>query len=403
MRKTPSASRLQIAVFGRRNAGKSSIVNALVNQPVAIVSEVPGTTTDPVFKSIEIHGLGPCMIVDTAGLDDAGVVGELRVARTRQILDRTDLALLVMDACAGSDDIEIELLRVLAERNIPALVVANKIDKLPADAALPGAFAELGAPIVAVSALCGTNIETLKEAIKTAAPREERERTPLAGLVAPNSVVLLVMPQDLEAPKGRLILPQVQTIRDALDRDTISVAVKADRVKEALAVLRDPPALVITDSQAFERVAKDTPPSVPLTSFSIVFTRLKGDLAAAVAGAETIDRLKDGDAILIAEACTHHPIEDDIARVKIPNLLKRRTGREFKIRYSAGHDFPCADDVKLVIHCGSCMLTRTETMTRYRCAIGKKIPITNYGIAIAHLLGILPRALKPFGPPDSGS
>ncbi len=247
-----------------------------------------------------------------------------------------------------------------------------------------------------MSALRGTNLAALRQVILDAAPREEAEKTPLSGLVAPNSVVMLVMPQDLEAPKGRLILPQVQTIRDALDRDTICVGVKAGRLKKALAALREPPALVITDSQAFEQVARDTPEDVQLTSFSIVFARLKGDFAAAIAGAQAIDGLAEGDTVLIAEACTHHPIEDDIARVKIPKLLKRRTGRNLDIRYSAGHDFPCGDEVKLVIHCGSCMLTRTETMSRYRSACARKIPITNYGIAIAHLLGILPRALAPF-------
>jgi [FeFe] hydrogenase H-cluster maturation GTPase HydF len=427
MEKPPSASRLHIAGFGRRNAGKSSIVNAIVDQSVAIVSEVPGTTTDPVFKSVEIHGVGPCMVVDTAGLDDFGVIGDLRVARSRQILDRAHLALIVADAAEGFSALEEELLDLLDEREVPTLIVVNKIDLLPRFSSLLtkplsgarffgqlphaqlSALADVSVPVLGVSALHKVNIDALKQAIAEFAPKGMEETTPFAGLISAGDMVVLVVPIDVEAPKGRLILPQVQALRDALDKDAFSVVVKADRLKDALASLKRPPVLVVTDSQAFAEVARDTPLEIPMTSFSVLYARLKGDFEAAVAGAKAIDTLREGDTIQIAEACTHHPIEDDIARVKIPALLKRKTGKNFNIKYTTGHDFrprremkngsghsQPAQDVKLIIHCGSCMLTRRETLSRYNVAAEKKIPITNYGIAIAYLLGILPRVLAPF-------
>ena len=397
MNAAPRGLRLHVGLFGRRNVGKSSLLNALTRQDVSIVSPTPGTTTDPVEKPMELLPLGPVLFIDTAGVDDEGALGALRIARTRKVLDRTDLALLVAEAGAWGS-FEEALLAEIAGRSLPLVVVLNKRDVTPPSPALLSRLASSGLAAVETSALSGSGIGALRQALLATAPAEALESRRVVGdLVSEGDLVVLVVPIDKEAPKGRLILPQVQTIRDLLDADAFSLVVKERELKTALSRLSSPPKLVVTDSQAFLKVAADTPPGVPLTSFSILFARFQGDLTEMVRGTLGIERLKSGDRVLVAESCTHHPIGEDIGRVKIPRWLRQYTGLPLDVIHVQGHDFP--DDLSpysLVVHCGSCMGNRRETLSRILRCRAAGIPITNYGLTIAYSLGILERALGPF-------
>ncbi len=387
---TPGADRVHIGFFGRRNAGKSSVVNAVTGQEVALVSAVRGTTTDPVSKAMELLPMGPVMIIDTPGFDDEGALGTERVRRTKQVLNRTDVAVLVVDATAGLTDCDRELTAIFREKDIPFLVAYNKADLLPADWAAP-------ADGVAVSALTGAGIKAFKDRLAVLAKTEDTKLQIVGDLIHPSDFVVLVTPIDKAAPKGRLILPQQQTIRDVLEADAAAIVVKEYELRETLESLGKKPALVVTDSQVFAKVAADTPEDVPLTSFSILMARYKGFLDSAVRGVAAIDRLKDGDRVLIAEGCTHHRQCDDIGSVKIPRWLKAHTGKDLVFETSSGQSFP--DELTpyaLVIHCGGCMLTEREVRYRVKCAADQNVPLTNYGTVIAAMQGILPRALRPF-------
>lgn len=386
---------MHIGIFGRRNVGKSSVLNALVKQQVSIVSETPGTTTDPVEKTMEFKPLGPVVFIDTAGVDDSGALGNMRIARTMKVIDRTELALLVADAWSAYEK---DLITLFKKKNIPCVVIANKCDLGGKGTLHTGAAALNCRFIVNVSATELTGFAELREAIIRAAPEEFLDQAaPMAGIVRPDDLVVLVTPIDLEAPKGRLIVPQVQVLRDLLDHDACALVVKENALAGALAGLKNNPALVITDSQAFKKVAEIVPEKIPLTSFSIIYARFKGDLAEMVSGAKAIAKLADGDKILIAEACSHHPVEDDIGRVKLPKWLKEFTKRDLKIKVCAGRDFPeDLSSYKLVIHCGGCVFNRRELLARIEKAKKARVPITNYGLAIAFLAGIFNRAIKPF-------
>ncbi len=397
MKDTPKGMRLHIGLFGRRNVGKSSLLNALTRQQVSLVSDVPGTTTDPVEKPMEMLPLGPVLFIDTAGLDDVGSLGRMRAERTRSVFDRTDLGIVVADG-GCLEEFEEGILSELCTRQVPVIVVFNKADL---EAPREEALRELRSrkiPFVRAVATQGQGMAELREALVRSAPEEFMNMPPVLGdLIPPGELVVMVVPIDLEAPRGRLILPQVQAIRDVLDHDCYCMVVKDRELRDALDRLKRPPALVVTDSQAFLKVAKDTPDGVPLTSFSILFARLKGDLEEFVRGAEAVDSLENGDRILIMEACTHHPIGEDIGRVKIPRWLRQYTGLDFEFVHQQGHDFPHdLGGYRLVIHCGSCMLNRREVISRILRCRGAGIPITNYGVVIARSLGILNRALSPF-------
>lgn len=394
--KTPRGMRLHIGLFGRRNVGKSSLLNALTRQATSLVSDQAGTTTDPVNKPMELLPLGPVLFIDTAGIDDDGALGVLRVQRTRQVLDRTDVAVLVTDD-AQLGPYEIGMIEEFRARAVPVIVVFNKIDV----ASSQGAAATLvGERVwtVQTSAVLGLGLDELREALLMAAPERERATPPiLADLVGPGELAVLVVPIDKEAPKGRLILPQAQAIRELLDSNAMCLVVQDTEVGAALDRLRVPPKLVVTDSQAFREVAASVPPTVPLTSFSILFARLKGDLTQQVLNTMAIERLRPGDRVLVAEACTHHPIEDDIARVKLPRWLNRSVGGELRFDYVQGHDFP--QDLSahhLVVHCGACMLNRKEVQNRLLRCKRAGVPMTNYGLTIAYSLGLFERALEPF-------
>lgn len=395
MQDTPKGNRLHIAIFGKRNAGKSSIINALTNQQIAIVSDKAGTTTDPVYKAMELLPIGPVMIIDTAGLDDIGEVGELRIKKTKEVMDKTDLAILVFTSESEELTLEKQWYEELSEKNIPVIGVINKIDKLEVN---EDYFKEkFNVPFVKVSAKENTNIDKLKDVIIEKAPFDFERSTLVGDIINSKDVVLLVAPQDIQAPKGRLILPQVQTIRDILDKDAVVITVKDSELEYFINKLNFKPNLVITDSQVFKKVNEIVPKSIPLTSFSILMARFKGDLKAFIEGAKAIDALKPGDKILIAEACTHHALKGDIAREKIPNWLNEKAGGELQIKVSAGSDFP--DDIenyKLIIHCGACMFNRKQMMSRVLKAKNYGVPITNYGIAIAHINGILERVTQVF-------
>ncbi len=397
MRSTPKGFRLHIGLFGRRNVGKSSLLNALTRQDVSIVSHVAGTTTDPVEKPMELLPVGPVLFIDTAGIDDVGDLGEMRVRRTRQIFDRTDVGVIVSAAGAWGD-FEDGVLAELADRETPAIVVFNKSDVAAPPAELLVRLKREKVPHVSTVATAGEGILDLREALIKAAPDEFINAPSILGdLVGAGELALLVVPIDLEAPKGRLILPQVQSIRDVLDVDAYCMIVKERELRDALDRLNRPPAIVVTDSQAFLKVAGDTPPDVPMTSFSILFARCKGDLNELVRGALAIDRLRPGGRVLVAEACTHHPIGEDIGRVKIPRWLTQYVGGELHFETVQGHDFP--DDVSgydLVVHCGGCMWNRREMLSRILRCRRAGVPITNYGVTIAYSLGIFERALEPF-------
>lgn len=389
--------RLHIGIFGRRNAGKSSILNALTSQEVSIVSEIAGTTTDPVEKPMELLPLGPVLFIDTAGIDDTGALGEKRIRKTMQVFDRTDLGLIVSTLTEWGEFEEL-ILKELKDRNIPVVVVLNKTDLGLPNACLRQSFSAEKITVVETSALTGAGIQELRQTILKVAPDDFINRQGIVSdLVAPGEAAILVVPIDKEAPKGRLILPQVQTIRDLLDNDSFCMVVKERELREALARLNKPPKLVVTDSQAFLKVAADTPQEIPLTSFSILFARYQGDLTEMVKGAMTIDQLKTGDKILIAEACSHHPIGEDIGTVKIPRWLTQYVGGKLEFVHHRGHDFPDnLEDFKLIIHCGACMWNRREMLSRLMKARLAGVPITNYGLTIAYSLGIFERALQPF-------
>lgn len=397
MNTTPVANRLHIGIFGKRNVGKSSFVNALTGQNVSIVSPVAGTTTDPVGKAMEIHGIGPVYIYDTAGIDDTGDLGEMRVGRTKAIMGKINLAVVIATA-DRFDDQDRALLDDLKARGAQYLLVFNKKDVCPVEEGMKKSLDETGIPFVAVSCLTGEGVDAARQRMIEVARTLEAERSTIVGdLIGHGDLVLLVVPIDLGAPKGRLILPQVQVIRDILDNDAAAIVVKEREIEYVLRNLKAPPGLVICDSQVVLKVSGDLPPGVRLTTFSIVFSRLKGDLATFVEGVRAIDRLQDGDRVLICEACTHHPVPDDIGRVKIPRWVKLYTGKDITFDVHAG---PILDreisGYKLIIHCGGCMINRAEMLGRIRETEEKKIPITNYGVAISHVHGVLRRALSPF-------
>ena len=386
LQSTPSSERLHIGFFGRRNAGKSSLVNAVTGQQLAVVSDVKGTTTDPVSKAMELLPLGPVVIIDTPGFDDEGALGTLRVQKTKEILRRVDVAVLVADATVGLTDTDRDLLTLFAAREIPALIAYNKTD-LPHPTVTDG---------LSVSAKNGTGVEALKNAIGQLAG--EREQKPIVrDLLQSGDLAVLVTPIDSAAPKGRLILPQQQTLRDLLDGGCLATVTRETELPAALAALAAPPAIVITDSQAFGVVSQIVPPSVPLTSFSILMARYKGNLPAAVEGAAMLDKLQDGDKVLIAEGCTHHRQCGDIGSVKLPAWINKYTGKQIDFAFCSGNEFP--EDLspyRLVLHCGGCMQTEREMRSRARIATDSGVPMTNYGVAIAQLHGILRRSLSPF-------
>ena len=399
MNQTPASERVHIGFFGRRNAGKSSVMNAVTGQDLAVVSDVRGTTTDPVYKSMELLPLGPVVMMDTPGIDDEGELGALRVRKSYQVINKTDAAVLVIDGGVGVTPEDKALLKRIREKKIPYVIAVNK-KELAAPDALEKIVDELSSEdgeIIAVSAATGEGIDELKEQIAAAADTEEPERYIVRDLLKPSDMAVLVVPIDKAAPKGRLILPQQQTIRDILEADAVSVVVKETELKNVLGQFQNKPKMVITDSQAFEKVAADTPEDILLTSFSILFARYKGDLAAVVKGVTALDTLEDGDAILISEGCTHHRQCDDIGTVKLPRWIREYTGKEIRIETTSGTEFP--DDLtkyKMIVHCGGCMLNEREMKYRLKCAEDQGVPMTNYGITIAYMKGILKRSVEVF-------
>ena len=389
MNAAPSANRIHIGFFGMRNAGKSSVVNAVTGQELSIVSDTKGTTTDPVQKAMELLPMGPVLIIDTPGFDDEGQLGQLRVRKTRQVLNKTDVAVLVVDAAVGMTDLDRELLALIKENNIPHLLVYNKSDLVAEEKAEDGA--------IFVSAATGKNIHELKERIAALGKSAEEEKRIVGDLIGENDLIVLVTPIDEAAPKGRIILPQQQTIRDILDSNAMCVVTKETQLTETLQSLGKKPRMVITDSQVFGKVSADTPADIPLTSFSILMARYKGFLESAVKGVAAIETLQEGDTILIAEGCTHHRQCNDIGSVKIPRWLRNHVGQNVNIELSSGADFP--EDLsryKVIIHCGGCMLPAREVMYRLKCAEDQGVPMTNYGIAIAYMQGILRRSVDIF-------
>ena len=394
LNQTPSANRVHIGIFGKRNAGKSSIINAITGQSLSIVSDVKGTTTDPVSKAMELLPLGPVVIIDTPGIDDAGELGTLRVKKSYQVLNKTDIAVLVVDGTVGIAKEDEDLIQKMKDKKIPFVVVMNKLD----EAIKLGIETMIKTPQeIWVSTVSGENIYELKEKISLLAPKDETKYPIVADVLEPKDFVVLVVPIDSAAPKGRLILPQQQTIRDILEADACAMVVKETELKETLEQIGKKPKLVITDSQAFSQVAKETPEDILLTSFSILFSRHKGNLLEAVKGAKAIDRLEDGDTILISEGCTHHRQCDDIGTVKLPSWILEYTGKKVQFAFTSGTEFP--EDLspyKMVIHCGGCTLNEREMKYRIRYSVNQKVPITNYGIMIAYMKGILKRSISVF-------
>lgn len=390
LNETPSANRVHIGFFGKRNSGKSSLVNAVTGQDLAVVSDVKGTTTDPVYKAMELLPLGPVVIIDTAGIDDEGELGKLRVKKSRQVLNKTDIAVLVVDGSSGMTREDEELLELIKKKNIPYVIAYNKAD-------LSGMEQSEDEHAICVSAKTGHNIHELKEKIAALAARDESQRRIVGDLIKPSDFVVLVVPIDSAAPKGRLILPQQQTIRDVLDAGATAIVVKETEYRETLESLGKKPRLVITDSQAFKKVSAETPEDIPLTSFSILFARYKGNLGIAVNGARALETLRDGDVVLISEGCTHHRQCDDIGTVKLPRWIRQYTGKQLEFKFTSGTEFP--EDLsgyKLIVHCGGCMLNEREMKYRYQCAVDQKVPIVNYGILIAYINGILDRCIAMF-------
>lgn len=399
MNQTPMSERVHIGFFGKRNAGKSSVMNAVTGQDLAVVSEVKGTTTDPVYKSMELLPLGPVVMMDTPGIDDEGELGKLRVKKSYQVLNKTDAAVLVIDGLSGASEEDAAMLKKIRKKQIPYTVVLNKQD-LASEEIKEQTIQMLGIgreQLLSVSAADGTGINELKERIAQIAKPEELERRIIGDMISPSDFIVLVVPIDSAAPKGRLILPQQQTIRDILEADAVSVVIKEDCVRETIESLGKKPRLVITDSQAFETVAADTPEDILLTSFSILFARYKGNLEMAVKGVTALDKLENGDKILISEGCTHHRQCDDIGTVKIPRWIREYTGKEIQFETTSGTQFP--DELgayKLIVHCGGCMLNEREMKYRLSCAEDQGVPMTNYGILIAYMKGILKRSVELF-------
>ena len=401
---TPSSERVHIGIFGRRNAGKSSLINALTGQSLAIVSDVKGTTTDPVLKAMELLPLGPVVMIDTPGLDDTGTLGAMRVQKAYQILNKTDIALLVIDASDGVTDEDSAILSRIQEKKIPYLVVWNKMDLLKnnkfSTRQLENFLHEYHVPedhIIPVSAHTGHNIYTFKERIAAFAPAEDDKNHIVSDLIHPNDFVVLVVPIDKAAPKGRLILPQQQTIRDILDTGATAIVTRDSEFADTLNHLGKAPSLVITDSQVFGKISKLTPPDIPLTSFSILFARYKGNLDTVVNGARALDTLQDGDTILLCEGCTHHRQCEDIGTVKLPKWIREYTGKTLNFAFTSGTEFPLElEQYKMIIHCGGCTLSEREMRYRLKCAEDAKLPITNYGTAIAYIKGILERSIEIF-------
>lgn len=390
---TPASERIHIGIFGRRNAGKSSLINAITGQNLAVVSDIAGTTTDPVMKSMELLPLGPVVIIDTPGIDDVGELGEMRVTKSYQALNKTDIAILAIDGTIGINDYDLSIIKRLEDKNIPFIIVLTKSDKNKNC----NLSEELIKKSIKVSSKTGENINKLKERIATLRPSGENTNRIVADLLQPNDFVVLVVPIDSAAPKGRLILPQQQTIRDILDSGAASIVTRDTELADTLKKLGTKPKLVITDSQAFAKVSKITPQDVMLTSFSILFARYKGNLQTAVQGAKALETLTDGDKILISEGCTHHRQCEDIGTVKLPKWIEEYTGKKIDFKFTSGTEFP--DDLsayKLIIHCGACTLNEREMKYRQQCAIDQNIPITNYGILISYMQGILMRCISPF-------
>lgn len=398
LNETPRSERIHIALFGRRNAGKSSIINAITGQEIAIVSDVKGTTTDPVYKSIEILPIGPCVVIDTAGLDDEGELGELRKKKTMEVLNKTNIALLVVDASTGVTEYDKSIMQQVKEKKIPVILVLNKIDTISLNRDhIENLSREFKIPVVAVSAVENKGIKELKDKIISILPDTEDKFKIVGDLINPGDFVVLVTPIDKSAPKGRLILPQQQTIRDILESDAMAVVTKEYELRDTLENLGKKPKMVITDSQVFLKVAADTPKDIMMTSFSILFARYKGDLVELVKGVKAVKRLKDGDKILIAEGCTHHRQSDDIGKVKIPRWIRQITGKNLEFEFSSGVTF--TENVKkyaLIVHCGGCMLNRNAMLSRINDSKEFDVPIVNYGMLIAYVQGILDRALEPF-------
>lgn len=390
---TPKSDRLHIGVYGKRNSGKSSLINALTGHDTAIVSPVAGTTTDPVYKSMEIYGLGPCVLIDTAGFDDIGEIGQLRVDKTRKELEKTDMAIIVLDPCAHIDE-EKDWIATFNKRNIPVIAVINKSDKVDNEEKMEVMCQQIERTVkikpIAVSAKYNKGIEQIRMELIRKLPDDYDIKTITGGIVNEGDTVLLVMPQDIQAPKGRLILPQVQTLRELLDKKCLVLSVTTDRLDEALSVLKKSPDVIITDSQVFSVVYEKKPPESKLTSFSVLFAAYKGDIDYYIKGASVLGKLNENSRILIAEACTHAPLEEDIGRVKLPRLLRNRVGEKLTVDIVSGADFPeNLSGYDLVIQCGACMFNRRHVISRIEKASSQNIPMTNYGIAIAYLSGIL--------------
>lgn len=386
---TPRSERLHIGLFGKRNSGKSALLNALTNQEVAVVSSVAGTTTDPVYKSMELHGIGPCVFIDTAGFDDEGKLGNLRIEQTLRAVERTDIALIV---CTDSNiEQEIQWSNRLKDKKIPIIWILNKSDILEnAEAEMLAIEQKTGQVPLLVSARLKQGIEPIRQSIQDKMPDESQQTSILGKLVKSGDIIMLVMPQDIQAPKGRLILPQVQTIRELLDRKCIVMSCTTDKLDETLRALANPPQLIITDSQVFKTVYEKKPEATKLTSFSVLFARYKGDIDYFIQGANTIEQLTESSKVLIAEACTHAPLKEDIGRVKIPRLLRTRIGSGLQIDIVSGTDFPQdLSGYDLIIHCGACMFNRKYVLNRVNSAKEQHIPMTNYGVTIAYLTGIL--------------
>lgn len=395
LNQTPSANRTHIGIFGKRNAGKSSLINAITGQNYAIVSDVLGTTTDPVLKSMELLPLGPVVIIDTPGLDDEGELGALRIQKAYQILNKTDIAVLVIDASSGVTKEDSEILKRIHEKEIPCVIVVNKSDICPncnlEDLPLPDSDSA-----ILVSSKTGEHIHELKELLAQQASQDTIQKSIVADLLNPLDFVVLVVPIDSAAPKGRLILPQQQTIRDILEAKASAIVVQETELAETLNSLGKKPKMVITDSQVFKKVSAVTPDDILLTSFSILFARYKGNLKTLVDGASALDSLKDGDRILISEGCTHHRQCNDIGTVKLPNWIRSYTKKEVEFEFTSGTEFPLdLSSYKMIVHCGGCMLNEREMKYRLKCAEDAKIPITNYGTCIAYINGILNRSLEP--------
>lgn len=389
LNQTPNSDRVHISFFGKTNAGKSSLINVLTSQEVSIVSPIKGTTTDPVKKAMELLPLGPVIIIDTPGIDDKGLVGDLRVKKAKQVLGKTDIAVLVVDSSEGYTDIDDDLVKLFKEKSIPYLVVYNKSDLKTID--------NLNDNEIAVSATLNLNINKLKDKIILLAKTEKNNNKIIGDKLSKSDIVVLVTPIDLSAPKGRMILPQVQTIRDIIDSNSICVVTQPEQLNDVLLSLKEDPKMVITDSQVFSKVKDIVPETVLLTSFSIIFARYKGILNTVASGAKNIEKLNDGDTVLICEGCSHHRQCDDIGRVKLPNWIKKHTGKNLKFEFTSGGDFK--DDLEkysLIVHCGGCMLNEREVIHRQNCAVNQNIPFTNYGIIIAYMNGILKRSLKIF-------